>query len=101
MKTRTRSNVRTGAAREFAVQARVRRWGSSCGLIIPKGIRQRLGIHEGTEVSVELEGQRIIISKCPDSRRPRRPLSQIVPRLTPREPLDGWDDATPIAEERL
>ncbi len=44
------------------MQVQVARWGNSLGLRIPKDIALRAGLHEGTRVEVEAEGDRVIIS---------------------------------------
>lgn len=40
----------------------VNKWGNSEGIRIPKDIRERTGLHEGSRVSIEVEGSRIIIT---------------------------------------
>ncbi|WP_163146937.1 AbrB/MazE/SpoVT family DNA-binding domain-containing protein [Bifidobacterium ramosum] len=40
----------------------VNKWGNSEGIRIPKDIRERTGLHEGSRVSIEVEGERIIIT---------------------------------------
>ncbi|OZG66686.1 Transcriptional regulator/antitoxin, MazE [Bifidobacterium hapali] len=44
------------------VEATISKWGNSEGIRIPKEIRDRIGLHEGSRVSIDVEGDRIIIT---------------------------------------
>ena len=44
------------------VEATISKWGNSEGIRIPKEIRDRIGLHEGSRVSINVEGDRIIIT---------------------------------------
>jgi antitoxin MazE len=44
------------------MHARVAKWGNSLGVRVPKSIATRFGLKEGSEVSIEAEGGRIVIS---------------------------------------
>jgi AbrB family looped-hinge helix DNA binding protein len=46
------------------------RIGAKGQVVIPKDVRDRTGLHPGTEVDVSLEGQRVIVSP----HRLKRPL---------------------------
>lgn len=46
------------------------RIGTKGQVVIPKELRERAGLHPGTEVDFDLEGDRVTLVR----RRPRRPL---------------------------
>lgn len=79
------------------MNATLKQWGSSVGVVIPSRIVRRLGLHAEATVDIIEQDDSVIIRKT--GRRPRRPIGEIVKQLTPREPLPGWDDAPPVGKE--
>ncbi|RSX57415.1 AbrB/MazE/SpoVT family DNA-binding domain-containing protein [Bifidobacterium samirii] len=70
------------------VKATISKWGNSEGIRIPKEIRDTTGLHEGSSVYVEANGDRIIITPVqPNGTRIGR---YRVPDLT--DLFDGYDN---------
>ena len=69
------------------MQVQVARWGNSLGLRIPKDIAARVGLHEGTRVEVEAEGDRIIITPG----RRRYVLADLLKGMTPEAMREAFD----------
>ena len=69
------------------MQVQVVRLGNSLGLLIPKDIARRAGLREGTQVDVEAEGDRIIISPA----RPRYVLADLLKGMTPEAMREAFD----------
>ena len=63
------------------------RWGNSLGLRIPKDIAQRVGLREGAQVDVEVEGDRIVVSPA----RPRYVLAELLKGMTPQAMRAAFD----------
>jgi antitoxin MazE len=69
------------------MQVHVARWGNSLGLRIPKAIAQRVGLREGASVDVEVEGDRIVVSRA----RPRYVLAELLKGMTPQAMREAFD----------
>jgi len=69
------------------MQAQVARWGNSLGLRIPKDVALRAGLHAGVRVEIEVEGDRIVVSRA----RPRHVLAELLRGMTPAEMQDAFD----------
>lgn len=80
------------------MQVQVARWGNSLGLRIPKDVAARTGICEGARVSIEVEGDRIVITPA----RRCYVLADLLKGMTPeamREVFDwGPDKGREIVE---
>ena len=65
------------------------RWGNSVGLRVPKALLAQLGLREGSEVDVRIEGERLVI----ELHRPTRlTLKDVLKGFTPdnRPGEIGW-----------
>jgi antitoxin MazE len=69
------------------MQVQVAQWGNSLGLRIPKDIALRAGLHAGARVEIEVEGDRIVVSRA----RPRYVLAELLRGMTPAEMRDAFD----------
>jgi len=71
------------------MQAQLTRWGSSLGLRIPKSLAGRFRLTEGMRVTLEPDGDRIVISMSP-----RYTLASLLEGMTPDAMQDAfaWDD---------
>ena len=69
------------------MQVHVARWGNSLGLRIPKDIARRVGLREGAQVDVEVEGDRIVVSPA----RPRYVLAELLKGMTPQAMREAFD----------
>jgi antitoxin MazE len=45
----------------FFAKAQLKDWGNSLALRIPKKVRQALGLHDGSQVSISVEDNKIIL----------------------------------------
>ena len=84
----SRQTAVPSTAPRIAVQGRVKRWGASYALVIPKPVRERIGVCEGTEVNIEVEDeapaappQVAILSDRRRSAHRRRPDAGVVQEL--------------------
>ncbi|KFI49567.1 AbrB/MazE/SpoVT family DNA-binding domain-containing protein [Bifidobacterium biavatii] len=44
------------------VKATVNKWGNALGVRIPKDIRERMGLHDGSQVDIDVDDDRIVIT---------------------------------------
>lgn len=59
------------------MQARIQKWGNSLGVRIPMHLVKQLKLHENSPISIEIEGNRIVIQP------PRYDLRQMLDTITP------------------
>lgn len=80
------------------MQVQVARRGNSLGVRIPKQVAERAGLREGVRVEIEVESDRIVITRA----RPRYVLADLLRGMTPnamREASDwGPDKGREIVE---
>ena len=69
------------------MKVQVARWGNSLGVRIPRHVANRAGLHAGTRVEIEIEGDRIVISRA----APRYVLSELLEGMTPTEMREAFD----------
>jgi len=55
----------------------VQKWGNSLGIRIPKAIATKVGLEEGSEVDLDIEGDKIII------KRKSKTLNELLLQITP------------------
>ena len=79
------------------MQARIAKWGNSLGLRIPKDITTQLGLAEGAEVQIEIEGDRVVISP----RRPHYKLSDLLGGMTPKSMRDAFNWGPDASRESI
>lgn len=78
------------------MRARVSKWGNSLAVRLPQAAARSLGVHEGEEVELTLQGDRVEIRAA----RPRYRLDDLIAQITPDnqpEPLD----VPPVGKELL
>jgi antitoxin MazE len=72
------------------------RWGNSVGLRLPKAMLTQLGLKEGAEVDVKIEGERLVI----EPHRPKRPtLKEILAGFSPEDRPGETDWGKPVGRE--
>jgi antitoxin MazE len=72
------------------------RWGNSVGLRVPKPLLDQLGLKEGSQVDVKVEGERLVI----EPRRPRRlTLKDVLKGFTPEDRPGEVDWGPPVGKE--
>ena len=72
------------------------KWGNSVGLRVPKPLLEQLGLKEGTQVDVKVEGDRLVIER----HRPRRlTLKEVLKGFTPDNQPGEVDWGPPVGKE--
>jgi antitoxin MazE len=79
------------------MQVQVTRWGNSLGLRIPKQVAARIGLHEGSRVEVEAEGNRLVVSPA----RPRYVLADLLENVTPEAMREAFDWGPDLGRENV
>jgi antitoxin MazE len=79
------------------MQVQVTRWGNSLGLRIPKHVAARIGLHEGSRVEVEAEGDRLVVSPA----RPRYVLADLLKDVTPDAMREAFDWGPDLGRENV
>ena len=57
----------------------IARWGNSLGVRIPKSLAQQVGFSEGSQISMEVEGNKVVITAV----KPRYTLSDLLGDMSP------------------
>jgi antitoxin MazE len=72
------------------------RWGNSVGLRIPKPMLEQVGLKEGAQVEIKVEGDRLVI----EPHRPRRlTLKDVLKGFTPDNQPGEVDWGPPVGKE--
>ena len=72
------------------------RWGNSVGLRLPKPMLEQLGLAEGSQVDVKVEGDRLVIER----HRPRRlTLQEVLKGFSPDNQPGEVDWGPPVGKE--
>ena len=72
------------------------RWGNSVGLRLPKPMLEQIGLSEGTQVDVRVEGDRLVIER----HRPRHlTLRDVLKGFTPDSQPGEVDWGPPVGKE--
>jgi antitoxin MazE len=72
------------------------KWGNSVGLRLPKPLLEQLGLKEGAQVDVKVEGNRLVIEPA----RPRRlTLQEVLKGFTPDDQPGEVDWGPPVGKE--
>lgn len=72
------------------------RWGNSVGLRVPKPMLEQLGLAEGSEVDLKVEGDRLVIER---HRTRRLPLREVLKGFTPEHGPGEVDWGPPAGKE--
>jgi antitoxin MazE len=73
------------------------RWGNSVGLRLPKPLLEQIGLADGSEVDVKVEGGRLIIE--PVRRRRRYTMAELLEGFTPDTQPGEVDWGPPVGRE--
>ena len=76
------------------IEATVTKWGNSLALRIPRSIAAQLGVKENSKVSLELEGDRLII-KCGQT------LDEMLTMVTDENKHQLFDFGAPRGKEMI
>jgi len=78
------------------VSITLHRWGNSVGLRLPKPMLEQLGLAEGSQVDVKVEGDRLVIER----HRPRRlTLQEVLKGFSPDNQPGEVDWGPPVGKE--
>jgi antitoxin MazE len=72
------------------------RWGNSIGLRLPKPLLEQLGLKEGSEVDIKIEGNRIVVEPA---RRRRYTMAELLEGMTPDNRPEEVDWGPPVGRE--
>ncbi len=78
--------------------ARVRKWGNSLGLRIPRSLAGEAGVRSGTEVDLTMRGGRIVIRPVQAA---RYRLGDLLRRITKDNLHEAVEDGGPVGRELL
>jgi len=78
------------------MQSRVGLWGGSCAIRLPKMAVESLGLHEGEQVSLNIEDGALVIRPA----KARYALTDLVEEARGLTPPEAFDDA-PAGDELL
>jgi antitoxin MazE len=76
----------------------VQLWGNSLALRLPKPVAERLGLHQGVEVDLQVEGDRLVIAR---RHAARTPLADLLAQCRPENQPDTIDFGPPVGRESL
>lgn len=78
--------------------ATVQLWGNSLALRLPKPIAERIGLHQGAEVDLQVEGDRLVIAR---RHATRRPLADLLAQCRPENRPETIDFGPPVGGESV
>jgi antitoxin MazE len=92
-------NLRIYSWRRYVpVQARVKRWGNSLALRIPKAFVEQTQMRDDSVVDLTLEGEAIVVRPV---KRNRRSLDELLAGITDDNLHDEVDFGPPVGKEML
>ncbi len=78
------------------MRLRVQKWGNSLALRIPAAFARQTGVGSGSEVELDLEGERLIITSIPG---PAYSLTKLLGGVTEENLQDAVDTGGPKGKE--
>ena len=78
---------------EAGVPVTLQKWGNSIGVRLPKPMLEQVGLKEGAQVDVVVEGDHLVI------RRGRPKLADLLARCKPENRPDSIDFGPPVGRE--
>jgi antitoxin MazE len=78
------------------MRARVSKWGNSLAIRLPHAVVKSLRVHEGEQVELSINGDRLEIRAA----RPRYRLADLISEITPDNQPEAMD-FPPVGEEAL
>jgi antitoxin MazE len=73
----------------------LQRWGNSIGVRLPKPMLEQVGLKEGVQVDVLIEGDHLVI------RRGRRKLADLLAECKPENRPESVDFGPPVGREYI
>lgn len=78
------------------MQTHIGKWGASCAVRLPKMVVETLGLKEGAQITLIIEGEKLVIQKA----KPKETLEELVAQMDPKyQPQEEWPDWPPEGEE--
>lgn len=78
------------------MEARVRRWGNSLGVRIPKALAAEAGIAEDSEVDLSVKNGEVVVRPL---RRAKHTLQSLLAKVTEENKHDEIDFGPPVGKE--
>ena len=78
---------------------KVRKWGNSLALRIPKTLAREVRVREGMEINVTSNGGDLILSPRRRRRRPKYTLQELLSKVTPQNIHPEIDWGPPVGKE--
>lgn len=78
------------------MRTRVRKWGNSLAVRIPKPFAEQVGVHQDGEVEMKVEDGRLVVSPI---RRPSYELEELLDGVTEENLHGEWDTGPPAGDE--
>ena len=79
----------------YSMMARIRKWGNSLGLRIPKALAEEARVGDGSAVDLRVQGGRLVATPV------RYGLEALLERITPENAHGEEDAGPPRGRERL
>ena len=76
------------------MQARITKWGNSCGIRIPRSVAKELDMVQGTTVDIHIKNNNLVISKAKAYK-----LDELLAKITPTNKHDEIDTGYPVGQE--
>jgi len=108
MRTKTESHSPAPARGSFLAKTKLKKSGGSLVATMPAAARNLLGLSEGQEMAVTVEGSKVIMEALPSTppvrvRRPKYTLDELLADANPDAPMtdeeQAWHDAPPVGRE--
>lgn len=78
--------------------ATIQLWGNSLALRVPKPVAEQLGLRQGVEVDLQVEGDRLVIAR---RRAARTPLADLLAQCRPDNRPETVDFGPPAGRELI
>ncbi|WP_354040332.1 AbrB/MazE/SpoVT family DNA-binding domain-containing protein [Devosia sp. UYZn731] len=102
------NNVIRAQNNQIRASAVLKKAGGSLVMTLPAAVRKALGLTEGAELSLAVEGSRVVMEPVTATvmqrvRRPKYTLDELVAGMNPEAPMTeeerSWYDAAPVGRE--
>jgi antitoxin MazE len=80
---------------EASMAVTLQKWGNSVGVRLPKPMMEQIGLKEGAQVDVQVEGDHLVI------RRSKLKLADLLAQCKPENRPDPIDFGPPVGREIL
>jgi antitoxin MazE len=81
------------------MKARVKKWGNSLAVRIPRALAAEIGLSENTEVELSSDRGRLVISPLKRTRKRKYSLKEMLRSITPENLHGEIDFGRPVGKE--